>query len=104
MKIKLRKKNNKDKPRTLEQEESITIKKDTTEITKNKRNLFQIPVFREYNALMKLRIVVSVIFSLCTIALILILAGSWLIAFVLLLIGYLLLFIFMIKLLITKKL
>jgi hypothetical protein len=105
MRIKLFNKNDKTKSRALKQKESITVKEDTTEITKKERNIFQIPGFQEYNALMKLRIVVSVIFFLCTIAMIiLILVDNWWIFAVLCLIGYVLLFILMIKLFITKKL
>ena len=105
MKIKLRNKNDKDMSRALKQEENITIKEDTKEITKNERSIFQIPGFKQYNALMKLRIVVSLIFSLCTIAMIiLIFVGDWAISAVLLLIGYILLFILMIKLFIMKEL
>jgi hypothetical protein len=105
MRIKLFNKNDKTKSRALKQKESITVKEDTAEITKKERNIFQIPGFQEYNALMKLRIVVSVIFFLCTIAMIiLILVDNWWIFAVLCLIGYVLLFILMIKLFITKKL
>jgi fatty acid desaturase len=105
MKIKLFNKKDKNKSRALKQKESITVKEDTAEITKKERNIFQIPGFQEYNALMKLRIVVSVIFFLCTIAMIiLILVDNWWIFAVLCLIGYVLLFILMIKLFITKKL
>jgi len=104
MKVKHPKKNDKDKSRALKQEESITVKEDTVEITNNDRTIFWIPGFKHYSALMKLRIVVSVIFSFCTISMILIFVGGWAISAVLLLIGYILLFILMIKLFITKKL
>jgi hypothetical protein len=105
MKIKLLNKKDKDKSRVLKQEESITVKKDVAEITKKERNIFQIPGFHQYNALMKLKIVVSSIFFLCAISLIiLILANNWWIFAILCLIGYFLLFILMIKLFMTKKL
>jgi len=105
MKVKHPKKSDKNKPRALKQDESITVKEDTAEITNNERTIFQIPGFKQYNALMKLRIVVSLIFSLCTIAMvILIFVGNWTISAVLLLIGYILVFILMIKLFIVKKL
>ena len=88
----------------LKQEESITVKKNSAEIINNERTIFQLPGFKQYTALMKLRIVVSVIFSMCTIAMIiLIFVGDWAISAVLFLIGYILLFILMIKLFITKK-
>jgi hypothetical protein len=104
MKIKLFNKKDKNKSRALKQKESIIVKEDTAEITKKERNIFQIPGFQEYNALMKLRIVVSLIFFLCTIAMIiLILADNWWIFAVLCLIGYVLLFILMIKLFMIKR-
>jgi hypothetical protein len=104
MKIKLFNKNDKDKSRALKQKENITVKKEAAEITKKERNIFQIPGFKQYNALMKLRIVVSSIFFLCTISMILIFVGGWVISAILLLIGYVLLFILMIKLFMTKRL
>jgi len=104
MKVNQQKKHAKVKPRALKQEDSITIKENIAEITNNERSIFQIPGFKQYTALMKLRIVVSVIFSFCTISMILIFVGGWVISAVLLLIGYILLFILMIKLFITKKL
>jgi len=104
MKMKILNKNDKNKPRESKQEENMTFKEGTSEITKKERNIFQIPGFRQYTALMKLRIVVSLIFFLCTISMILIFVGGWVISAVLLLIGYILLFILMIKLFITKRL
>jgi hypothetical protein len=104
MKIKFLNKKDKDKSQALKQKESITVKKEATEITKKERNIFQIPGFKQYNALMKLRIVVSLIFFLCTISMILIFVGGWVISAILLLIGYVLLFILMIKLFTTKRL
>ena len=104
MKVKLLNKKDKDKNPETKQKENILLKEDTIEITKKERNLFQIPGFQQYTALMKLRIVVSSIFFLFTISMILIFVGGWVISAVLLLIGYILLFILMIKLFITKKL
>ncbi|VVB59341.1 Uncharacterised protein [uncultured archaeon] len=104
MKIKFLNKKDKDKSRVLKQKENITDKKEAAEITKKERNIFQIPGFKQYNALMKLRIAVSLIFFLCTISMILIFVGGWVISAILLLIGYVLLFILMIKLFMTKRL
>jgi hypothetical protein len=105
MKIKFLNKKNKDNHQESKQEKSMTFKKDTSEITKKERNIFQIPGFQQYNALMKLRIVVSSIFFLFTISLIiLIFFDDWWIFAVLCLIGYILLFILMIKLFMTKYL
>ena len=105
MKIKFRNKNDKNKPREPKQGKNMTFTENTSEITKKERNIFQIPGFQQYTALMKLRIVVSVIFFLCTIAMIiLILVDNWWIFAVLCLIGYVLLFILMIKLFMIKRL
>jgi hypothetical protein len=103
MKVKLLKKENKDKPQETNQRENIPLKEDTVEITKKERDIFQIPGFQQFNALMKLRIIVSLIFFLCTISMILIFANGYVISAVLLLIGYILLFILMLKLFMIKK-
>lgn len=104
MKVKLLSKKDKDKPQDIEQMEKKSVKEDPVEVTKKERNIFQIPGFHHYNALMKLRIVVSSIFLLCTISMILIFVGEWMISAVLLLLSYILLFILMIKLFRIKKL
>jgi hypothetical protein len=105
MKIKFLSKNNKDKSREPKPGKKIVSKEDTSEIIQKEKNIFQIPGLAQYNALTKLRIVVSSIFSLCTIAfIILILVGNWFISAILILIGYVLLFMLMIKLFITKRL
>jgi hypothetical protein len=105
MKLKFWEKNDNVKPRKSKKEESMRLKENTVEITKKEKNIFQIPSFQQYNALMKLRIVVSSIFFLCTIAfVILIFLGEWFISAILILIGYVLLFILMIKLFLTKRL
>jgi hypothetical protein len=103
MKVKLLKKENKDKPQETNQRENIPLKEETVEITKKERDIFQIPGFQQFNALMKLRIIVSLIFFLCTISMILIFANGYVISAVLLLIGYILLFILMLKLFMIKK-
>jgi hypothetical protein len=79
-------------------------KGEKIEETNKQSSLLQIPVFQQYNALMKLRIVVSMIFILCTIALVLIFANGYMISAVLLLIGYIMLFILLFKLFRVKKL
>jgi len=104
MKVKLLNKKDKDKPQDTKQMEKISVKQDAVEIPKKEITIFQIPGFQQYTALMKLRILVSSIFFLCTISMILIFMGGWIISAVLLLIGYILLFILMIKLFMTKKL
>ncbi len=79
-------------------------KGEKIEVTNKESSLFQIPVFQQYNALMKLRIVVSTIFILCTISLVLIFANGYMISAVLLLIGYVMLFALLFKLFRVKKL
>lgn len=104
MKVKLLSKKDKEKTQDTKQMEKISLKEDTIKIPKKESTIFQIPGFQQYTALMKLRIIVSLIFFLCTISMILIFVGGWVISAVLLLIGYILLFILMIKLFMTKKL
>ncbi len=104
MKIKLLNKKNKDKKQETKQIENKLQKDEKIEITKKDRSIFQIPGFQQYNALMKLRIVVSMIFILCTIAMVLIFANGYMISAVLLLIGYIMLFILLFKLFRIKKL
>ena len=79
-------------------------KEQIEEETKKEGGLFQIPGFQQYSALMKLRIIVSTIFMLCTIAFILIFANGYVISAILLLLGYIFLFILLLKLFRIKKL
>lgn len=104
MKLKLLNRDNNEKTRKSKKVENIKLKENKVEITDTERSLFQIPGLHHYNALIKLRTVVSVIFFLCTSSMILIFVGGWVVSAVLLLIGYALLFILMVKLFITKKL
>jgi hypothetical protein len=103
MKIKLL---NREKEKDQETKKVISKlqKGEKIEETNKESSLFQIPVFQQYNALMKLRIVVSMIFILCTIALVLIFANGYMISAVLLLIGYVMLFVLLFKLFRVKKL
>jgi hypothetical protein len=103
MKIKLLNKE-KDKNQETKQIISKLQKEEKIESMKKESSIFQIPGFQQYNALMKLRIVVSTIFILCTIAMILIFANGYMISAVLLLIGYVMLFILLLKLFRVKKL
>jgi hypothetical protein len=103
MKVKLLGKKDKDKTQETKQKDNILLKEERVEIIKKERNIFQMPGFQQYNALTKLRIIVSLIFFLCTISMILIFANGYIISAVLLLIGYILLFILMIKLFMIKK-
>jgi hypothetical protein len=103
MKIKLLNKET-DKNQETKQVISKLQKEEKIETIKKEGSIFQIPEFQQYSALMKLRIVVITIFSLCTISMILIFVGGWEISAVLLLIGYLMLFFLMLKLFRVKKL
>jgi hypothetical protein len=103
MKMNLLKKKDQDKPTEKKLGEPIPRKEEIPETTE-KRNMFQIPGFQQYSALMKLRIVVSAIFLLSTIGLILIFVGAWYISAILLLLGYIFIFILMVKLLRIRKL
>jgi hypothetical protein len=103
MKIKLLNRE-KDKNQETKQVISKLRKEEKIETIKKEGSIFQIPGFQQYNALMKLRIVVSTIFILCTIAMVLIFANGYMISAVLLLIGYLMLFVLLFKLFRIKKL
>jgi len=103
MKIKLLKKET-DKNQETKQMISKLQKEEKVESTKKVSSLLHIPGFQQYSALMKLRIVVSTIFLLCSVSMILLFVGGWEISAVLLLIGYVMLFILMFKLFKVKKL
>ncbi len=94
----------KDKNQETKQVISKLQKEEKIESIKQESSIFQIPGFQHYNALMKLRIVVSTIFILFTIAMILIFANGYMISAVLLLIGYTMLLILLLKLFRVKKL
>jgi hypothetical protein len=104
MEIPFLKKKSKSKKTQKRQIESIPLEEKKVESVRTERTLFQIPGLQQYTALMKLRIVVSTIFILCTFAMILIFANGYMISAVLLLIGYVMLFILLLKLFRVKKL
>jgi hypothetical protein len=104
MKVKLLNKKDKDKPQETKQKENILLKEDTIEITKKERNIFRIPGFQQFSALMKLRMIITIIFLLLTVAFVLIFMNGYMISAVLIMLSYILLFILMIKLFMTKKL
>jgi hypothetical protein len=95
---------NKDKNQEKIRIENKIKKEEIVESTQKESTIFQIPGFQQYSALMKLRIIVSTIFILCTIAIVLIFANGYMISAVLLLIGYVMLFILLFKLFRVKKL
>lgn len=80
------------------------LKKVTKKEMKNNRKMFEIKSFSNLNLLMKLRLVVTVIFLLSTLAILLTFISDFFIAVVMILVSYLMLFVLTIKLLITKKL
>jgi len=101
MKIKLLNKKHTEKNKEIKQTESTLLNE--------KKNIFQIPVFQEYNALMKLRIVVSLVFLFITIPIMLLIfagnnSGMWQISAILFLLGYIMLFILLFKLFRVQKL
>jgi hypothetical protein len=93
-----------DKDKETKQVVKKLSKEQNLEVSKKESSIFQIPVFSQYSTLMKLRIVISTIFLFCTIAMILIFANGYVISAILLLLGYILLFILMLKLFRIKKL
>lgn len=103
MKLKFLKRSNEEEQETKPVGKKTKKEQDIPPV-KTERSLLQIPVFSQYNALMKLRIVVSTIFLLCTIAVLLIFVNEWVISAFLILVGYLCLFLLMLKLFRIKKL
>ena len=104
MKLKLLNRKNNQKSRKIKKEENIKTKENVVETPKKDRSVFQISMFSQSSALMKLRFLVSIIFLLFTIGMVVIFVGGWMITAVLFLIGYVLLFILTFNLFILKRL
>jgi len=109
MKIKFLSKKDQDKPQEKRLKKNLPQKDNIVENIKKERNIFQIPGFEQYSALMKLRLIVSTIFLFITITIILLIfagnnSGMWQISAILFLLGYLMLFILLFKLFRVKKL
>jgi hypothetical protein len=85
-----------EEPTPLLEEHKVTPKKQKLSLS--------IPGFQSFNALMKLRIVITTLFILFTLAILLIFANGYMISAALILISYILLLILMVKLFKTKKL
>jgi hypothetical protein len=86
-------------------EEDITpLLEEHRESPKKQKLSLSIPGFQHFNALLKLRVVISSLFVLYTLAIVLIFANGYMISAVLILLSYVLLFILMIKLFRIKKL
>jgi hypothetical protein len=99
-------------PKKKEQQISIETKgEDITplleehrESPKKQKLAISIPGFQHLNALLKLRVVITSLFVLYTLAILLIFANGYMISAFLILLSYVLLLILMIKLFRTKKL
>lgn len=104
MKIRLLNKTEKEKTQKTKKIENISTKQENIDQSNMEKNIVHIFGFQKYTSLMKLRIAVGTIFFLCTISMIFIFFGGWLISAFLLLMGYILLFILLIELLRVKKL
>jgi len=101
---KLPKKKEKQMPIEPKAEDITPLLEEHREYPKKQKLSISIPGFQHLNALLKLRVVITSLFVLYTLAILLIFANGYMISAVLLLISYILLFILMIKLFITKKL
>jgi hypothetical protein len=71
---------------------------------KKEENKLNIDIFAGMNTLMKLRVFVTLIFLLSSLAIILIFSGEYFIAALLFLVSYLMVFILMVKLFLVKGL
>jgi hypothetical protein len=85
-------------------EEKTPLLEAHTETPKKQKLSLSIPGFQTFNALMKLRIVITTLFILFTLAILLIFADGYMISAVLILISYALLLMLMVKLFKIKKL
>lgn len=104
MKAKLLKKKDMDKNQETKQIVTIPVQEENVKSTEKQKNIVRNLGFQKYTALTKLRIAIGTIFILCTISMVFIFFGGWLISAFLLLMGYILLFILLIELLRVKKL
>jgi hypothetical protein len=107
MKVKLLDKKDKDKPQETKQKDNILFTEDPVEVPKvpkKESNIFHIPGFQQFPAMMKLRVIVTILFLFLTVAFILIFMNGYMFSAVLILLSYILLFVLMIKLFRTKKL
>lgn len=89
---------------SLPVEEYKPLLEEHKEPEKKSKLSLTIPGFTHLNALMKLRITITILFVLFTLAILLIFANGWMISAALLLISYILLLMLMIKLFRTKNL
>lgn len=103
------------KEKTLKQTESVTssstVQEERPLLTegpkqreKKRRMTLKLPGFQNLPVLTKFRVAVTTIFFLCTFAVLLIFVTEFIYPAILLIISYVLLFIFMVKLFLTKRL
>jgi hypothetical protein len=104
MKTKILKQTEPEKPLLAKQDEKPLLTEGKKEEIKKTRISLKIPGFHQLSVVMKLRVVVTTIFLLCTIAVALVFVTDFVYPAILLILGYVLLFIFMIKLFLTKRL
>ena len=104
MATKLRKKKEQEIPLKPPVAESTPLLEEHTETPKKQKLSISLPGFQHLNALLKLRVVITTLFVLYTLAILLIFANGYMISAVLIFISYVLLLILMIKLFRTKKL
>jgi hypothetical protein len=102
--VKLPKKKEQHMPIEPKAEDITPLLEEHRESPKKQKLSISRPGVQHLNALLKLRVVITSLFVLYTLAILLIFANGYMISAVLLLISYIFLFILMIKLFITKKL
>ena len=101
---KLPKKKEQQIPIEPKKEDITPLLEEHRESPKKQKLSISIPGFQHLNALLKLRVAVSSLFVVYTLAILLIFANGWIISAVLILLSYVLLFVLMIKLFRIKKL
>ena len=106
MKMKLLTKKEQEKPMVTNQaiQEKKPVKEEPVEQIKNEKRTLEIPGFQQLKALAKLRLAITIIFLLSTLAILLVFITDFVIAAIIILISYVLLFLLMIKLFMIKKL
>ncbi|MBE3121033.1 MAG: hypothetical protein IMZ58_02360 [Thermoplasmata archaeon] len=104
MKVKLPKQNEPEKLLATKKEEKPLLTEGKKQETKKEKMSLKISGFHQLNTLTKLRVAVTTIFFLCTSAVLLIFVTDFIYPALLLILSYILLFMFMIKLFMTKKL
>ena len=102
--VKIPKKKEQQMPIEPKAEDITPLLEEHRESPKKQKLSISIPGFQHLNALLKLRVAISSLFVVYTLAILLIFANGWIISAVLILLSYVLLFVLMIKLFRIKKL